>query len=92
MESNVRQDLTSGPAAIRGTVTAASSSDEQQTDSHGNSYTVTTYHLTIGGQTFSSSVSNMADVFKRAAVGRCAVVSYGRHTHELVDLTSCPPR
>jgi hypothetical protein len=90
LESNVWHDLRSGPATIRGTVTAASSDDEQKKDSHGNYYTVTTYHLTIGGLTFNSSVSDMANVFERATVGRCAVVSYGRYSHELVDLTACP--
>jgi hypothetical protein len=92
IESNVWHDLRSGPATMRGTVTAASSDDEQKKDSHGNYYTVTTYHLTIGGLTFNSSVGDMADIFKRATVGRCATVSYGRYSHELVDLTACPTR
>jgi hypothetical protein len=92
IESTVWQDLSSGPVTLRGTVTAAYSSNEHKMDTKGRNFIVTTYHVTIGGQTFSSSADGLADVFKRATVGRCAAVSYGRHSHELVDLTSCPTR
>jgi hypothetical protein len=90
--ANVWRDLFTGPATARGIVSAAYGADEQAEDSHGNPYTKTTYYVTIDGLQFSSSNAGMAHVYARAVVGTCAVVSYGRYSHLLVDLTPCAAR
>jgi hypothetical protein len=92
-DGSVWQDLFSGPATVRGTVTSSyNNNDEHGTDKNGNSYTYTSYHLTIGGLTFSSGAWAMADIFNRATTGQCAVVTYGPHTHVLVDVAPCRAR
>jgi hypothetical protein len=83
-------DLMSGPATARGTVTASNSIGEQGVDSHGSRYSYTSYHLTIGRLTFSSDRDSMADVFKRATTGDCAVVTYGAQSNELTGVEPCP--
>ena len=89
-EADVLRDLQVGAATIRGTVTSAYSEDSQGTDSHGNSYTITTDYLSIGGLSFNSDASDMGDTFTRVPQGHCGIATYGRYSHLLTDLMPCP--
>ena len=91
-ESAVWKDLRAGPTMARGMVTAASSDDAQGTDSHGNTYDYTIYHLTVAGLTFTSSVDAMADLYTRVPQGHCVVVTYGRYSHTLTAIAPCGAR